>query len=449
MSGSYESAVRPLEPGGLVASVEAGGAAQRAGIRAGDVALAVDGRPLRDVIDWQWLTSEESFTVEVERRTGRRLLGVVRDWDEPVGLTFAQLLFDGVRECDNACLFCFVSQLPDGLRPALYVRDDDLRLSFLAGTFVTLTSTTDDDVARVIEQRLSPLHVSLHAVDPEVRRRLVCPTAGDLALERVDQLDRAGIELHVQVVLVPGLNDGAVLEETLAWLAERTSVVSVGVVPLGYTAHQKRFAASYGDPRAASAVLDALALWRTRMRAVRGVSWVHAADELHLAAGRPVPPAGDYDGFPQYENGIGLVRAFTDEWREAVEAAAVDMCRTPLEVTLVTGELFAPVLREMVPMATRHGITCRVLAVPNGFFGGNVGVTGLLTGADIVAVVRADDAPGPYLVPDIVLNDDGLTLDGMSTGELVATTGKDTRVVSCDAAGLLAALLALSDERSD
>lgn len=449
MSASYESVVRPVAPGGLVASVEAGAPAERAGFRVGDIVLVVDGQPVRDVIDWQWLTTEESFTVEVESPTGRRLLRVVRDWDEPVGLAFAHPLFDGVRECDNACLFCFVSQLPAGLRPALYVRDDDVRLSFLAGTFVTLTNLSDADVARVVEQRLSPLHVSLHAVDPDVRSRLVCPTVEDAALERFDELDRAGIELHVQIVLVPGVNDGEVLERTLSWLAERASVESVGVVPLGYTAHQTRFAASFGDPAAAGAVLDALEPWRARMGTEHGVRWVHAADELYLAAGRPVPAADEYDGFPQYENGIGLVRAFTDEWREAIERSAVDLCRAPLEVTLVTGELFAPVLRDLAPLAARHGLTLDVLGVANGFFGGNVSVAGLLTAADIVAAVRTNDATGPYLVPDIVFNDDALTLDGMSDRELVAATGKDTRVVSCDAAGLLTALLALSDERSD
>ncbi|MDO8916298.1 MAG: DUF512 domain-containing protein [Coriobacteriia bacterium] len=449
MSGLYESVVRPSAPGGVVASVTAGGSAERAGIRPGDVVLAVDGHPLRDVIDWQWLTSEESFTVEVECSEGRRLMGVVRDWDEPVGLAFAHPLFDGVRECDNACVFCFVSQLPPGLRPALYVRDDDVRLSFLAGTFVTLTNLSDDDIARVVGQRLSPLHVSLHAVDPAVRRRLVCPTVEDLALERFDELALAGIEIHVQIVLVPGINDGAVLDETLSWLAERPSVESVGVVPLGYTSHQKRFTSSFGDPQAAGTVLDALEPWRERMGAEHEIHWVHAADELYLAAGRPVPPERDYDDFPQYENGIGLVRAFTDEWSEAITSTAVDMCRAPLDVTLVTGELFAPVLRALAPLASRHGLSCRVLAVANSFFGGNVSVAGLLTGVDVAAAIRADDAPGSYLVPDVILNDDGLTLDGMSVADLVAATGTDTRVVSCDAAGLLTALLALSDERSD
>jgi putative radical SAM enzyme (TIGR03279 family) len=449
VSGSYESAVQASAPGGIVASVVAGGPASRAGLRPGDVVLAVDGLPVRDVIDWQWLTTEETFAVEVEGGSGRRLLGVVRDWDEPVGIAFAHPLFDGVRECDNACLFCFVSQLPKGLRPALYVRDDDIRLSFLAGTFVTLTNLTDADVERIVEQRLSPLHVSLHAVDPDVRRRLVCPTVEDIALERFDELDRASIELHVQIVLVPGVNDGEVLERTLSWLAGRSSVDSVGVVPLGYTAHQSRFAVSFGDAAAAGSVLDALEPWRARMGTERGARWVHAADELYLAADRPLPPEDDYDGFPQYENGIGLVRAFIDEWDEAIESCAVDLCRAPLEVTLITGELFAPVMRALAPQAARHGLTCRVLAVPNAFFGGNVSVSGLLTGADIAGAVRAHDAAGPYLVPDIVLNDDGLTLDGMTIADLVAATGTDTRVVSCDAAGLLTALLALSDERSD
>jgi len=448
VSGSYESAVRADGPGGLVSYVEPGGPAYRSGVRAGDRVAAVDGQPVNDVIDWQWATSEGTFDLTIADAAGQRTVRVESEWGEAVGLRFANPLFDGVRECDNACQFCFVSQLPPGLRPSLYVRDDDYRLSFLAGTFVTLTNVTDEDIARIREQRLSPLHVSLHAVDPDVRRRLVCPTVEDVALDRFDELADAGIELHVQIVLVPGVNDGAVLGQTLTWLAERDSCASVGVVPLGYTGHQTRFTASFGDPAAAAAVLDELDPWRAAMLERRGTRWVHAADELYLAAGRPLPSAEAYDGFPQYENGIGLVRSFVDEWRAAVADTPLEECRPPLDVTLVTGALFAPVLREEAALAARHAVTCRVLAVPNRFFGGNVSVAGLLTGKDISEAIASDAAAGPYLVPDVILNDDGLTLDGMSVDELRARAGRDARVVSCDAAGLLAALLALSDEHA-
>jgi NifB/MoaA-like Fe-S oxidoreductase len=231
-----------------------------------------------------------------------------------------------------------------------------------------------------------------------------------------------------------------VLERTLAWLGARPTVASVGVVPLGFTAHQKRFARSYGDPVASAGVLDALEPWRARMAEERGERWVHAADELYLAAGRDMPPADDYDDFPQYENGIGMVRAFADEWGEAM----ADVARLDAECTLVTGEIFAPVLERLLAPARAHSRAALVLAVPNRSFGGNVSVTGLLTGVDIAEAIRTADTPGPFLVPDVVFNEDGLTLDGLTAGELASLTGKDVRVVPYDAAGLVDALSALS-----
>jgi NifB/MoaA-like Fe-S oxidoreductase len=200
-----------------------------------------------------------------------------------------------------------------------------------------------------------------------------------------------------------------------------------------------RFARSFGDASDAAKVLDALEPWRTRMAAQRGSRWVHAADELYLAAGRDLPSVEEYDDFPQYENGIGMVRAFADEWAEAM----ADGARLDAECTLVTGELFAPVLEGLLAPARAHETACSVLAVPNRFFGGNVSVTGLLTGVDITEAIRTAVAPGPFLVPDVVFNDDGLTLDGIAASSLTSLTGKDVRVVPYDAAGLTEALAGL------
>jgi putative radical SAM enzyme (TIGR03279 family) len=434
--------------GGIVSAVTPDGPASRAGIVAGETVMAVDDTELRDVIDWQWLTTDSAFDVLIRGADGStRHVAVERGWDEPVGVEFADTLFDGVRECDNACSFCFVSQLPEGLRDSLYVRDDDYRLSFLSGNFVTLTNVTDEDVERIVSQRLSPMHVSVHAVDADARRVLVCASAEDRALEHLDTLSRAGIEAHVQIVLVPGVNDGTVLDETLGWLSEHAGVLSVGVVPLGFTRHQKRFTVSYDDAASAARVLEALAPWRARMASERAVRWVHAADELYLAAERPMPSADEYDDFPQYENGIGLVRAFEDEWAAAVGGVTRAGPGAPV---LVTGTLFAPVLERLVALAGIEG--ARVLAVTNRSFGGNVSVAGLLCASDLASAIRDDVGsvaahgltPGPYLVPDVVLNTDGVTLDDVAEADLAATCGADVRVVSSDAAGLLAGIFGTS-----
>ncbi len=450
---TYPTEAPPAGPGGRVVSVEPGGPAARAGLHPGDVLVSADGEPLRDVIDWMWVADAGSVEVGVRDARGvEREVTLEREWDEQWGFEFEGVVFDGVRECDNACSFCFVAQLPPGMRPSLYVRDDDFRLSFLTGNFVTLTNLDDADVDRIIEQRLSPMHVSLHAVDEDVRRRLMCPTADDRALEFTDRLLDAGISVHVQIVLVPGVNDGEVLDRSLAWLAEREGVESVGIVPVGMTRYQTRISAGYDTPEAAAAVLAQLEPWRARMRAERELSWVHAADEFHLQAGAELPAWDDYDGFPQFENGIGMVRAFIDEAGEELDELGPRKAPLPPDaprVTLVTGTFFAPVLEALAPGIARAGCVVSVLAVANDLLGGNVGVAGLLGGADIARAVAAHAGEADvFLVPDLAINDDGLFLDDLTIADVAAQAGADVRLLSCDAAGLVSALLELSTPKS-
>ena len=290
----------------MVSSVDVGGPAHRAGIAADDVVVSADGAKLRDILDWQWHSDGLSLDVAVQSAEGTvRDVSLVREPGEPWGIEFADAIFDRIRVCSNNCAFCFMAQLPEGMRSSLYLRDDDFRLSFLHGNFISLTNLSDEDVERIAEQHLSPLYISLHAVDPDVRRELVCARE-DRALERFDQLVEEGIDLHVQIVLVPGVNDGDRLDETLTWLAEREGVVSVGIVPLGYTRHQERYDRSYADQIAAATVIQQVQRWQFAMKERDGVSWVHLADEFYLNARAPMPTAEWYDDFPQYENGIGI-----------------------------------------------------------------------------------------------------------------------------------------------
>ncbi|HEY5517230.1 MAG TPA: DUF512 domain-containing protein [Coriobacteriia bacterium] len=448
---TYPTEVGAAGPGGRIASVEPDGPAALAGLEPGDIIVSVEGEPPRDVIDWMWTADGDSVALRVrDARDVERDVVLERDWDELWGLEFDGVVFDGIRECDNACSFCFVAQLPPGMRSSLYVRDDDFRLSFLSGNFVTLTNLADEDVDRIIGQRLSPMHVSLHAVDPDVRRSLMCPTSDDRALEFFERLLAAGIVLHVQIVLVPGVNDGDVLERSLEWLSRREGVESVGVVPVGMTRYQSRITAGYDTPAAAAAVLTQLRPWRERKRT--DLAWVYAADEFYLAAGEPLPSWDDYDDFPQFENGIGMVRAFIDETGEALdelpEAAGSAPDDSPC-VTLVTGTLFAPVLRALAPALARTGCQIEVLPVPNDLLGGNVNVAGLLGGGDIAAAVGSHrDEATVFLVPDVAVNDDALFLDDLTIAGVAAAAGSDVRLVSCDAAGLVSALLELSTAKS-
>lgn len=416
--------------GGRIARARFGSPAWRAGIRPGDRVVAVDGRPIVDILDWRWATAAGSVDIEI-LRDGVLRAARLRAGHGPLGIEFEGELFDGVRECTNACSFCFVAQLPRGLRRSLYVRDDDFRLSFLHGNFITLTNLMDADVLRIAEQRLSPLYVSLHAVDEEVRRQLIAPRGEDRALERLDELLAYGIEIHVQVVTVPGVNDGDVLRQTLEYLKPRRGVASVGVVPLGFTKHQRRFSASYDALRAAE-VLSLVHAFQERAKSIRGISWVYAADEFYLLAGADIPPADAYDSFPQFENGIGLVRSFLDDFDVAAPALSV---RRTSPVVLVTGSMFAPILSSVMQRIPGAG-RARVLSVENVLLGGNVGVTGLLSGDDIVRAIVAHGGEGTYLVPDIVLNSDALTLDDMAMRDIQRRSHARVRLVGSTAADL-------------
>lgn len=463
---SYGSGGTGALGGGVISAVDAGSPAERAGLVAGESVLTAAGELLRDVIDWWWLADGPSVEVRVASAGAQgvevpsaagplsRQVRLDREPGEAWGICFAQTVFDGVRVCRNRCAFCFMAQLPKGLRRALYIRDDDFRLSFLQGNFITLTNLSDSDVARISDQHLAPLYISLQSVDPGVRSRLICAHE-DPALERFDELLAAGIDLHVQIVLVPGVNDGEDLDQTLSWLAEREGVLSIGVVPLGYTAHQVRFHASYECTGAAAAVIRQVEPWQEALRDRDGVTLVYLADEFYLNALEDVPSADEYDGYPQFENGIGLVRSFIDdlaangaEYRETIGSLPVGV-----GVTLVTGALFAPVLeREMaavlrgVPGArgAAPGRAFDVLAVENRFFGGNVSVAGLLAGDDLLRAIAAGPAGRVYLVPDVVANADGLLLDDVPASELSARTNRDVRLVSCDARGLLLGLADLA-----
>jgi putative radical SAM enzyme (TIGR03279 family) len=393
---------------------------------------------VRDIIDWQWLTDGESIAVDAENAAGEpeRCVSHASQANRGRGIHTCDLRWG--QDVPQPMRLCFVGQLPSGLRKARTARR---RLSALlpTGELRQLTNLDDSDVARIGEQRLSPLYVSVHAVDPDVRKRLVCATE-DLALQRFDELLAEGIDLHAQIVLVPGENDGAVLDETLRWLASREGVASVGVVPLGFTRYQQRFSRSYSRPEEARKVIDQVRTWQQAMSARDGVTWVYLADEFYLNADIAVPAAECYDDFPQYENGIGIVRTFLDDaesLRDELAASARALDAAGVSIAVVTGELAAPLLREV------FGRLCgalHVLELPNAFFGGNVSVAGLLVGTDLVAAIRehvaSHEGTVAYLLPSAAFNADGVTLDDMALDDLRSLTGSDIRVVSCDAAAL-------------
>ena len=426
-----------------VVAVAPGSPAERAGLQPGDEVVSLAGRRPRDVIEWRLLTDEADVDVEL-RRGGLDLdLVVAKAEGEPLGAEVSSALFDKVRTCDNHCEFCFIHQLPPSLRQSLYLKDDDYRLSFLYGNFTTLTRFTEMDLERVVTERLSPLNVSIHATDPDVRARMLRNRRGATSLRWLRALLDHGIEVHGQVVACPGINDGAVLDDTLAGiLDEYPELATACVVPLGVSRYNTEAAMRPHTVEEAQAVVDLVADWQDVFRAALGRRLVFAADEYYLLSGRPFPDGPAYEGFPQHENGVGMARAFAMElagevdgeagigvqpgffaWVDGAPAEGYRAPRTDglvsltprrgAPVAVLTGEYGAAVLEPL--LGDRPGV--RVLPVPNRFFGGNIGVTGLMVGEDLAAVLGGQPEGHRYLLPDVCLSG-GRFLDGSTPADL-------------------------------
>lgn len=414
--------------GGRLRRVRRGSAAERAGLRAGDLLLSVNGIVPRDTIDVLLAAQTEVVALTYLRGEQQCVAEAFVSAGDDLGLDFEAPTFDGIRRCANDCDFCFIDGLPTGLRETLYIRDDDYRYSFLYGSFVTLTNLRAADLDRICYQRLSPLRVSVHATDLDVRRRLLAnPRAPDV-LAQLDELGAAGIEFHTQVVLVPGINDGPVLERTIADLAERYPAVrSVALVPVGLTRHSHTSGLRTLSADDATAVLEAYRRWQRALRKRLGVGFVYASDELFLLAGRPFPPATHYDDYCQLQNGIGLVPLFLGQWRRA--RRRLPRAVSPRAVLWVCGEAMDRALR-LVAAEVRQveGLDVEVVSVPNAFFGTGVTVSGLLTGQDVARALQ-HKAADRIVLPRAMFDAAGArTLDDWSLSDLQARLPGEVRV---------------------
>jgi putative radical SAM enzyme (TIGR03279 family) len=437
---------RVPEIGVRVERVEPGGLAAEAGLQPGDRLLRVNGAPLRDLIDFHVLAGEERLQVDLEREGTPRGVTLLRQWGRDLGLQCEPPTPSEISTCANKCVFCFIHQLPRGLRKSLYVKDDDYRLSFLHGNYITLTDLPDAEIQRIVDQHLSPLYVSVHATDPALRHFLLGSPKGmrgDL-MERMGRLARAGIRMHAQIVLCPGLNDGPHLERTVRELAAlQPAVATVAVVPVGLTRHRDGlYPLRSVTPDEARTLLAAIHGWQAEHRARSGARLVFAADELYLSAGEPIPPAAAYEGFPVVEDGIGLVRRFEDG---LARARARRRAPRPAvsRATVVTGELAAPILRRGLSALAVPGLAVEVVAVRNEFFGPAISVAGLLTGQDIAAALAGRPLGEVVLVPAVALQESrGVFLDDATPADLARALGTRVETPEATAEGLLGALLA-------
>jgi putative radical SAM enzyme (TIGR03279 family) len=439
-----------------VVAVAPGSPAAQAGLLAGDTVRTLNGTAPRDVLEWRQLADDGELDVEIERDGSVVAVSVAKRPGEPLGVDVQSAVFDQVQTCDNHCEFCFIYQLPPGLRRTLYLKDDDYRLSFLYGNFTTLTRFTEADLERVVTERLSPLNVSIHATDPDVRADMLRNRRGATSLRWLRALLDHGIEVNGQVVVCPGINDGDVLEDTLCGVLDRyPELATLCVVPLGVSRFNREPRMRPHTSVEAMTVVDTVEAWQHTFLHVLGRRLVFAADEYYLLAGRPFPEAHTYEDFTMHEDGIGMARTFECELLGSTDAAARPRdgffswveASTPDEtefepyrtwrssegscpaardscdeapVAVLTGEYGAAVLAPLIDVLSTHealAVDVRVVPVENRFFGGTTAVTGLLVGADLARVLAEEPHDHRYLLPDVCLSR-GRFLDGTSPDDL-------------------------------
>ena len=450
-----------------------GSIAQELELEAGDVLLEVNGQPVEDVFDYHYLTNEEELTVLVRKPDGEEWeLEIEKEFEEDLGIEFENSLMDEYRSCRNKCIFCFIDQMPKGMRDTLYFKDDDSRLSFLQGNYVTLTNMSDHDIERIIRYHLEPINISFHTMNPQLRCRMLNNRfAGDL-LPKVEALSRAGIEMNGQIVLCRGLNDGDELEYSIQKLTEYLpSLKSVSVVPVGLTKFRdglyplEPFAAQDAEK-----VIDAIEAWQKKLYPKYGLHFVHASDEWYILAGREFPEEERYDGYLQLENGVGMMRLLYEETMEAlaqIDAEADAGGRTdPLpdrkgagrgrtvanasddrleyrEISIATGRLAAPLIRDLCGEITRRrpGLTVHVHEITNHFFGELITVSGLITGTDLLEQLKGQTLGTELLLPvNMLRSGERVFLDDVTVEELEKALQIKVRIVKSSGQDLVAAV---------
>ncbi len=439
-----------------ISAVAPGSIGDELGLEPGDLLLSIDGEEVEDIFDYDYLTDSESFVMLVEKADGEEWELEIESGGEDLGLTFENGLMSEYRSCRNKCIFCFIDQMPPGMRDTLYFKDDDSRLSFLQGNYVTLTNMSERDIDRIIRFHLAPINISVHTMDPALRCKMLNNRFAGEALKKIDRLYEAGTEMNGQIVLCKGINDGAELESTIEKLAAYAPCMqSVSVVPVGLTKYRDGLYPLEGFTKEdACAVIDTIERWQKKLYAECGLHFVHASDEWYILAERPMPEAERYDGYIQLENGVGMLRLLDDEVRDALAGGGADgqvpaQADGPEELTLITGVLAEPYLKRLADdiMAAWPQKTVRVCAIRNDFFGERITVSGLITGRDLIAQLKARQESGERLGTRILLpaamfkNGEDVFLDDITLSQAEDALRIRADIVGSDGYALVGAIL--------
>lgn len=426
-----------------ISAVVPGSIAETSGIKKGDKILSINTKRIRDIIDYLFITSAPKVEIAVLRDMERMIFDLEKG-DEPLGINFRNDIFDGIKHCTNKCVFCFEDQMPRGLREALYLKDDDYRLSLLSGNFITLSNLKEEDYRRIREYRISPVYVSVHATDPETRTFMMKNPAAGFIMRDMKRLIDMGTKLHAQIVLCPGINDGRILEKTLEDLGSLyPGLLSIGVVPVGLTKHRNSLPRlRWVDKSEAEEAIKLIENFQIKFFNRFGTRLVFAADEFYLKAEGGIPALDQYEDLPQLENGIGIIAQFFDEFEKAL--SSLKKKRGKKEKTaVITGASAADILAKMIeklPEPIKSSI--KIVPVENQFFGHSVTVAGLLTGRDIISALLNSEKFPRLLLPSVCLNDDGLFLDDLEPYDITRETGMKVEIIHSRGADFLKALTA-------
>ena len=425
-----------------ITHVQPGSIADRLGLREGDLLEAIAGEPIIDQIDYQALTAQERFDMVVTRTDGTQKIFHVRkeDW-EPLGVTLDQTIVSKPRPCRNHCIFCFIDQMPPGMRKTLYVKDDDWRLSLMMGNYITMTNIDDKELDRIIRRRVSPLFISVQCTDPDMRVKLLRNPSAALIMDRLKLLKKHGIRYHCQVVLCPGWNDGNILMKTLEDLASLTPAAqSVALVPIGLTKFREGLPCIKPyDRQMAIDLIESVKPLQERFLRELGTRFVFPADEFYCLSGLPIPEDHEYEDYPQIENGVGMLRMFETDLQYAAEDYPVEET-PPRHLCIATGTSIAPFLQSLADKYAPQGTTVTVKPIINHFFGESVTVAGLITGQDLVAQCRDVTADEILIVRSMIRAEGDMFLDNMTVEEVRQALPAPLRITESSGEGFWRAI---------
>lgn len=438
----------------IISVVVPGSIADKMGVLPGDRLVAINDQTIEDVIDYRFLTSDEHLEVMLIKTDGSEwVLEIEKDFDEELGIEFENPVMASTRQCHNKCIFCFIDQMPAGMRPGLYVKDDDSRLSFLQGNYITLTNMKSEEIDKLIRYHISPLNISVHTTNPVLREKMLNNRfAGDI-MNSLKNFHQNNMKMNLQIVLCPGYNDGQELERTLKDVEQLAgSLISIAVVPVGLTKYQKNSDLLPVDKNKAEEVIKQIEKWQNRWMKLIGRRLVYPADEFYLKAGRPWPKAETYEAFYQMENGVGMLASFEKDFEKYNQRLPLIRKKKPFTLTIATGRAAASFMEQLSRKVMRkiEGLTIKIMPIENNFFGERIDVSGLITGRDLINQLSGKELGGLLMIPDNMLkNQEDVFLDDVRLDDIRESLGVPVKPCSIDGKQWIKDILRFTNEKSE